>query len=272
MPGTAPYLNDALRYVAAEVRFPLLDEGEARDLGGFREAIHGDLPIPQEEQQVSVNIGPSGPSTQQAVRQRYSTRDRVTSAVLGRDVLVLETTSYPGWTEFRERFVRLLEALESVRRPDGVLRIGIRFIDEIRVPSVESVADWSGWISEGLVAPLGLDEVEPSGATVALQYGTAPGFVTAFRAAPFPSGRTVLEEGPLGLPYETPDGPYFLLDTDASWADPDRQIPEFEVQSIVAILNELHAPCHRLFEAAITDRLRDEVLWRPREEVWASSG
>jgi hypothetical protein len=29
---------------------------------------------------------------------------------------------------------------------------------------------------------------------------------------------------------------------------------------------ELHGPCKELFEASITQRLRDEVLMRPREE------
>jgi uncharacterized protein (TIGR04255 family) len=272
MADTPPYQNDALRYVAVEVRFPLVDDSDPQHWTRFREAVHEDLPVAQEEQQLNVTVGPTGPSAQQLTRQRLSARDRISSAVLGRDVLVLETTEYPGWTEFQERFARLLTSLEEVRRPDGVLRIGLRFIDEIRVPGVQKIADWRGWVSDALVAPFILDELEPSAATVALQYGAAPGLVTTFRAAPFASGRTVQEDGPLRLPFDTPEGAYFLLDTDASWTDPHAQVPEFDVASIVAILTELHEPCHRLFEAAITDRLRDDVLRRPREEVWASNG
>jgi uncharacterized protein (TIGR04255 family) len=265
---TAPYENDALRYAAIEVRFPPIEELD-RIVTEFRERVRELLPISEREQQVAVNFGPAGPSTQQAVRQRFSTRDRIASSALAADALLLETTDYPGWTEFRDRYTVLLDALENVSRPDGTLRIGIRYIDEIRVPSVASVSDWDGWVSEKLFAPLQLDE-PPSAATLALQYGMPPGYVTVFRAAPFATGRTVQEEGPLRLPYPTPDGPYFLLDTDASWADPDRQVPEFSREAIVAILDELHAPCKRVFEASITDRLRDEVLRRPREEVWGA--
>jgi len=269
---TAPYENDALRYAAVEVRFSPLDELEAATIADFRERVREDFAVSEAEQQVAVNLGPTGPSTQQTFRQRFYTRDRITSAVLGRDLLILETSDYPGWTEFRDRFARLARALEGVKRPDGLLRVGIRYIDEIRVPGVESIADWEPWISPNLIAPLTLDSTEPSGATLALQYGTAPGLVTVFRAAPFATGRTVQEEGPLRLPFPTPESPYFLLDTDSSWADPSRQIPEFAPDEIIVILDELHAPCARLFEASITDRLRDEILRQPRDEVWAGHG
>jgi uncharacterized protein (TIGR04255 family) len=266
---TPPYENDALRYAAVEVRFPIADDGDPQHLARIRDAVREDLPVAQEEQQIGLALGMTGPSTQQTVRQRLSTRDRLTSAVLGRDGLALETTSYPGWTEFRDNFMRLLQALAEVRQPDGILRVGLRYIDEIRVPSVEAFADWDGWVSDRLLAPLGLDdEAGPSAATIALQYGTPPGFVTTFRAAPFSSGRTVQEEGPLRVPFSTPDGPYFMLDTDASWVDPDRQVPEFDVGAIVDILDQLHDPAHRLFEASITEQLRNDVLRRPREEVW----
>jgi uncharacterized protein (TIGR04255 family) len=190
---------------------------------------------------------------------------------VGRDSFVLETTDYPGWTRLREIFVEALGGLESTARIDGLARVGLRYIDEIRVPQeIGSPSDWAGWIDDRLVAPLTLDEEQtPATATTFLQYGEAPGYVTVFRAAPVPSGRTVQSEGPLRMPFETPDGPYFLLDTDAFWTDPDRQVPEFDLGRVAEILDQLHAPSSRLFESAITDRLRDEVLRRPREEVWA---
>lgn len=271
MSQTQPYVNDALRYAAIEVRFAPLDDLVSPIVNEFRDRIRGDLVVSEQEQQVTLNLGPAGPSTQQTLRQRFSTRDRITSAVLGRDILILETTDYPGWSEFRDRFMRLIAGLEDVRRPDGILRVGIRYIDEIRVPGLQRLRDWSHWISESLMAPLLLDpDNEPSGATLALQYGAAPGFVTLFRAAPFSEGQTVQAEGPLRLPYPTIESPYFLLDTDASWADPNRIIPEFTGDLITAVLDELHAPCVRLFEASLTDRLRNDVLRRPRDEVWSS--
>jgi uncharacterized protein (TIGR04255 family) len=254
------------------MRYPLVESLATGVPGDFRESIRETYPIHEEQAEFALAIGPTGPAPpQQAVRQRFLTRDRTSSLTVGRDALILETTDYPGWERLRETFANQLEALARSVRIDGVTRLGLRYIDEIRVPNaISSAADWDGWIDERLVAALMLEERPPTLGTIALQYGDGPGYVTAFRAGPLPNGRTVQSEGPLRMPFETPDGPYFLLDTDASWTDPGRQVPEFDLPTVVGILNELHEPSIRLFESAITDRLREEVLNRPREEVWTS--
>ena len=276
MSATPPYLNDPLRWVAAEVRYPRIDDFANGAPLALREAIQARFPVrePQQQQTIPLQIlagagGPSAAPMQPPMIQtldRFFTRDRLVSVVLGTDVIVLETTRYAGWHDLRDSLLHSLGALQRAQRPDGLLRLGLRYIDEIRVAQpIETLADWAQWISPNLVAPLMLDDgVLPSQGTVLLQYGTTPGFVTVLRAGPSATGRAVQEGGPLRLPFETPDGPYFLLDTDASWADPDRQIPEFDVERIAEIFDTLHEPCRRLFESSITQRLRDEVLNQPR--------
>jgi len=194
------------------------------------------------------------------------------SATLAPNTIRLETTNYVDWTTFRDTFVDVLRALEATTRADGIGRVGLRYIDEVRLPDPpEALAGWSGWIHDRLVSPFSIDAGAPvSAGTVALQYGEAPGYVTLFRAAPFPSGRTVQQAGALRLPFDGGDGPYFLLDTDSSWVDPQRQVPEFNTDRIVEILEILHTTCHTLYEGSITDRLRDEVLRVPRPETLAS--
>jgi uncharacterized protein (TIGR04255 family) len=250
---TPPYPNDSLRWVAAEVRYPPLDEFTTTIPPGFRDQLRDRFPIHEEQ-------------------HRYVARDRLMSVTIGRDAVTLETTEYSGWTEFSGLFADVLAALEAERQPDGILRVGLRYIDEVRLPDPPASLDaWSGWINDRLVAPFALDEdAQLTNGTVVLQYGEPPGYVTIFRGAPFAAGRTVLQEGTLRMPVETPDGPYFLLDTDASWADPDRQIPEFAIDHIAEVFDELHSTCARLFEASITDQLRNAVLNRPREEVWGT--
>lgn len=272
MSHTAPYQNDSLRWVAAEIRYPPLDEPTAGGSPDLRERIREEFPIREEQPQLSVTLGPAGPNAQQVVQHRFLRRDRLTSVTAGRDVIRLETTEYPGWTEFRGGLMHVLHALGETSSPDGVIRIGLRYIDEIRLPDEpNSFSGWSGWVDERLVAPFTLEnDPELSSGTIVLQYGEAPGYVTLFRAGPLKSGRAVQQEGPLRTPYETPAGAFFLLDTDASWADPTGQIPEFDLADIEGVLNHLHDSCHILFEASITDRLRQEVLGRPREEVWGA--
>lgn len=270
MTPTAPYPNDTLRWVAAEVRFPPADDLGTSVPPLFRDAIHEEFPILEEQTQISIAMGPAGPAAQQMQQHRFVRRDRLMSITVGRDNLTVETTEYPGWSAFREKVLQALTALERTHRPDGITRVGLRYIDEVRLPeSPHAVGAWAGWIDDRLVTPFTIDCGEPLvNGTIVLQYGHAPGRVVVFRAAPFLGGRTVQADGPLRMPVQTPDGPYFLLDTDASWASPDRTVPEFVAEEIDGILDHLHDPCKRLFEGAITDRLRDEVMKRPRQEVW----
>ncbi len=270
MPESPPYATDALRWVAAEVRYPLVESLAAGVPSELHGRIRGRFPIHEEQTEVAVTVGATGPAAQQTVRSRFLSRDRLMSVTVGRDALVLETTSYAGWTAFEDLLLEVLGALQETVRPDGIGRIGLRYIDEIRIPDgVPTIADWKEWVDERLVAPFTLDDVAlPTGATIALQYGAVPGYATVFRAAPFAAGRTVQNEGPLRMPFDTPDGPYFLLDTDASWTDPQRRIPEFDLDEIKQILDNLHDPCKRLFERSITARLRDEILNRTPEELW----
>jgi uncharacterized protein (TIGR04255 family) len=199
-------------------------------------------------------------------------RDRLVSVTLARDGLTLETTDYPGWATFGALLAEVIGQLAATSRPDGVIRVGLRYIDEIRLPEAPATSrDWAGWIDPRLLSPLTLlDDEEPSTANVTLQYGEPPGYVTVFRASPLSGGWTVNPDGPLRQPISLPGGPYFLLDTDASWADPSRRVPPFESDAVTTVFEELHARCHDLFEASITSDLRD-LLRRDRTEVWGTA-
>ena len=260
-----PYPNDTLRWVAAEVRFPpspALTESVPADLQNH---LQSGFPILEEEVQLNVSVVGGG-IPQQVVRRRFLTRDRLRAVTVSREGVTLEATQYDGWTDFRGTFVRSLEALARCALPAGVLRVGLRYIDEIRIPEAPgNLAGWSGWVDDRLIAPFSLyDPNRLTNATVVLQYGQQGGFTTVFRAAPFARGRTVLPQGALRVPVDTPDDAYFLLDADASWSDADRKVPEFDPGQVSGILDQLHESCLALFEASITDRLRDDVLRRDR--------
>jgi uncharacterized protein (TIGR04255 family) len=270
-PGTPPYESDTLRYVALEVRYPPVEVLAApAPPASLREDLRPTFPVYDQVADLNLNLVAGAPAAQQVIRHRFFTRDRLAMITVSRDGLTLETTSYPGWSTFRDQFRDLVGAVAASSVPDGVLRIGLRYIDEIRVPNLSNTAEWSEWIDPRLAAPLSLYSQPPSTGQISLQYGEAPGYLTVFRAAPVPHGRTVQAQGPLRLPFETPDGPYFLLDTDSSWVDPERQVPEFDVERIVGIAEELHAPCIELYEASIGGRLRSEVLNQPRRPQGAT--
>jgi uncharacterized protein (TIGR04255 family) len=268
--STPPYTNDTLRWIAAEIRYPPVDALTTSVPDPLREHLYDAFPIREDQNQLTVSIGLAGPMPQQTLVHRFVRRDRLASVTLGRDVLSLETTDYAGWTEFRKMITGVIGALEEHARPDATIRVGLRYIDEVRVPQPPAaIADWREWIDDRLVAPFTLANDPPlSNGTVLLQYGVPPGYLLVLRAGPVPEGRTVQEEGPLRMPFKTASGPYFLLDSDGSWTDPMGQVPEFRSSEITGVLDVLHDSCHRAYESAITDRLRTEILSKPREEVW----
>ncbi|MBA2555865.1 MAG: TIGR04255 family protein, partial [Chloroflexi bacterium] len=57
-------------------------------------------------------------------------------------------------------------------------------------------------------------------------------------------------------------GPYFLVDID-SYRASELEFMEFSVDGALEMCDRLHHPVRELFESAITDRLRDEILRRP---------
>jgi uncharacterized protein (TIGR04255 family) len=273
--SSPPYINDSLRWVAADIRISASSALATAVPSELREHLRDDFELLEPVPALSVNIAVAGAAAtpvapQQVMLNRLIRRDRLVSLTLGRDSITLETTSYQGWTAFRGLLEAALRHIEQDSRPDGILRIGLRYIDEIRLPqSPATVGGWAGWIDEHLLSAFALDQHdEPTQGTIILQYGTAPGYVTVLRASAVPTGRVVQPEGHLRVPSGTPTDAFFLLDTDASWTDPDSQVPEFQSEFTLNVFDDLHARCHRLYEEAIEEQLREQVLRRPRGEVW----
>ena len=189
-----------------EIRYPELsagcDDAAWRQMG---EAVRDRLPLTESglEQQVNVVVGgpaPAPASVQSRTFRRYSARDRATALLVKPDALVIETTAYAGWEEsFHPLVVEAVHAMERISRPDGVLRIGLRYIDEIRVPGIESApGDWRGYIDEHLLAAADPDfipaSLRPSEWLGHVQYQTAPDSMLTVRYGP-QSGYAVDPEG-----------------------------------------------------------------------------
>jgi uncharacterized protein (TIGR04255 family) len=196
---SAPYTSDSLRWVAAEVRYPPLDESPGA-LSELRERLRADFPVLEEETQLAISMGSGGPpSAQRVPRHRFVRRDRLMSLTLDREAITLEATQYGGWSPFSRIMLDALQRLEQVKRPDGIVRVGLRYIDEIRLPEPPELIDaWAGWIDDRLMAPFTLNSgTKLANGTVVLQYGEPPGYVTVFRAAPLSSGRRYQNSPPL---------------------------------------------------------------------------
>lgn len=263
-----PFANPPLVLTVLEIRYPDLPEGIGRRAQQqMREAVRKRLPLVENmtEEHVELAIGaPMPAAVQRRTFPRFVTRDRTTALLVKEDALVLETTTYEGWEEnFRPLAEEVVRSLETVSRPDGVHRIGLRYIDEIRVPGVDEVpGNWSGYIDEHLLAAASREfipaSLQPAVWQGVVQYKTTTDSTLTVRYGP-QSGYAVNPKGLTRRRRAPQAGPFFLLDSDSFW-QADEEIPEFDSVLIMDRCDALHAPTRDFFEIAVTDRLRSDVF------------
>jgi uncharacterized protein (TIGR04255 family) len=265
--GSEIYPNAPVALVAVEVRHPMsapLTPVERREM---KRGLAAHTPIQRSGQQVkhqiSATVPPSGepiPShTTTEEFPQYLSRDSRLAVSMKSESLVVETTRYGAWTELREFLAAVLEVRHQVSGVDGVERVGLRYVDEIRVPDDPS-GDWGEWVHQSLLGPaevgarLGLTPQPWQGASA---FSVAPQQHVVLRYGAY-EGYAVDPNGVLARPISTP-ARFFLLDIDSFWI-PSEGTPEFNAEAVLRTANDLHAPVSSLFEHLITDRLRDEVL------------
>lgn len=257
------YPNAPLVSVSFELRHPESSPFTQNQRALFKEMVRQHLPIMKTQQSTTqtFEIGPSGPVQQLNTEEfpKYFNRENTLAASIMKNSIVVETTQYPGWDQFREIIVAVSLARNEVSKIDGVERMGLRYIDEIRIHDNEAPA-WGDYLSGSLLGPningeidlppaqhQGLVAYGPAeGRSLVLRYGSGEGFATD------PNGE---------LRRKTPPypGPFFFLDIDSFWV-PESSVPEFSESLLLEYSEELHTPIRHTFEQLITDRLRDEVL------------
>lgn len=262
------YPNAPIVDMVAEIRFSQCEPLDKIKLRGFTTALGERLPLLTEEtEMLPVQLpSPDGqvevPVTNEETFPRWSSRDKRTVLTLRQNILSLETTDYLGYFDVRELLEKAVIALKRIMAPTGVTRIGLRYIDEIRVPSngEDSQPRWEDWVNLSLLGPktvsghhglmlLGNQGTAvfggEEGTTLVLRYGAQDEYV-------------IPSTPQLRRPMPSP-GPLFKLDMD-SFQTYDDYIPPFEVGDILETADLLHKPIKNVFEDLITERLREEVL------------
>jgi len=248
-----------------------LEGGTAKSLPmtvqrAFRDLLGDDWVVqqPSRLQPLTVTVGPGG-AVPQALPpltvQSFTVRDRMTAVALTEESITVQTTSYRHYPEFRQTLSRAVRAAAEVVGPDGVTRVGMRYIDEVRVPGIADgdPARWLEWVDPSLLAPMlgpmGQAGLPVAGWEGAAQYLTGPEQKLVLRYATR-TGYAVNPEGLLKRPRLPASGPFFLLDFDSFWEPSD--IPEFEPERIMGVCDDLRAPIRKLFDMLVTDKLLTE--------------
>ncbi len=263
--------NAPLALVAVEIRF--LDGTKSSSYPvnlwrAFREVLGQDWVIETRKVQSQVvSFNASGPfleSQPTTTVPKFTIRDRTMAIALTGNSVTVEATEYHHYPQFREIIEAAVDATTQVVRPDGISRIGMRYIDEIRVPEVTRVSDipsWAKWLDPSLVAPK-LTSMANSGYTCsawdgAVQFDVGEDRYLVFRYGPRPS----YVVNPDGEPKRTsppPMRPVFMWDFDCFWTPSD--IPEFDPAVVVSTCDELRRPIRTLFDILTTEQLKAEFM------------
>jgi len=254
------YPHAPLALVAFELRTSHVPEFDSRTGAiALYEQLRQELPIIPPARQPVFELSTAGAGQQSVTPStplEMLDRRRVRSVVVSSNRLVVQTTEYVQFEAFRDFVRRVLEAASNVAAIEAIERVGLRYIDEIRIDGVEKPAEWRPYIDAGLLAPkrtaLGL-EASAFNTLVEFTLGEEQGVNMRVGAV---KGRVIDPTGPLRVKSDS-DGPFFLIDIDSFWAPPVDELPPFSADVVVDICSRLHEPSRALFESALTDRARE---------------
>ncbi|MFF2816343.1 TIGR04255 family protein [Kitasatospora cineracea] len=254
------YPNAPVVLVAIEVRHPTAEPLAKAAIADLKRSLAREFPLYMPATTLTFTVSPTGMAQDPQTAPRYVSRDKTASVTFREDAIVVETTRYEHYERLREMAALAVDVRQRVAPVDGVERIGLRYINEVRVPELRSSADWAEWVAPALAGPTALDP--PTGLDLNTWQGTAifgdpTGSGAAVRHGSF-EGYAVNPGGDLKRPAPAP-GPFFLIDIDSYWTA-QGETPNVEQEELLTCLDGLNSYVKVLFEGLITDRLRNEVL------------
>ncbi len=138
------FSNAPLRLVIGQVRFTIMPRfGQDSFIAGFQEAIRSVYPKVAREASVTYQLSPAGihPNAGEKL-WRFSSRDQRWSVVVSESAITLESRGYDSMNDYLSRFQFLLETAKEQLEVTDRLRLGLRYINEVRYPGAENLADW----------------------------------------------------------------------------------------------------------------------------------
>ncbi|WP_428983068.1 TIGR04255 family protein [Phytohabitans maris] len=257
--------NPPVRLVSFELRFPVRRRIATRPVwDAFEEGLTSDLP--NVESFVREGDDAQLPVHENDLVLRRSNVDRDWAVTLRYNGVTVETTAYVSYGGLRKCIDSVLLALESVPWASPT-RLGLRYINEIRVPGASRILDWRPYVNPCLLSPLNDHPVGYSASY--LQAGLG------FHSLSGPE-HTYAHYGPLPdsplepddvLQLKEIDGPCFILDIDSFVSGTAKSPVAATRKEVLDVVDRLHDAVEAVFNWSITERLREEVLRVPPSET-----
>jgi|SRR5271166_69816 len=261
-PNREVFSNAPLALVTAEVRFtdfPRLRRQETLDAV----AIALEERFPLNTPNVLVNfgdIGPDGvPQVEQQRRVVLMNTAKTESVTIAPSSFIYETTAYREFDDFRMSVAAVCEALIGANVRPALVRVGLRYIDEVRVPEpITDARAWAKWIDNSVIGPLtiGPDDVAVRSAQGLVTFDLGDGKGLTFQYAALNQRPPVVQPQFLNRQHFEP-GPFFVLDFDGFRDFSGQEAVRLDTDEVTNILTAVHDPVGEAFQRAITDDARD---------------
>jgi len=254
-----PYAPLAL--VAAEIRFTdaaRLRQQETRDKIAI--AVEERFPIAEALHQANFNLAVGGggpPQLQERFGVVLKSPDSTESMTIMPESLTYETTAYHTFEELLRAVTVACEALVEAKVQPALQRVGLRYIDEVRVPEpVVDVRQWSRWINGRLVGHLdvGPDDYPATSTQIVSTYDLGEGRGLNVRCAALDQGTIVVSQHLKRAAVES--GPFFVLDFDGFRDFANQDLVQLSAVVVRDALTAVHVPCGTAFQRSITDEAR----------------
>ena len=242
-----------------QVKFSSLLGVTDRHLLAFQRSVQSDYPIATSAEAIELTIGRNPINTEIRSEQRkvpqwqFTDRNDNWKIVLSQDFLTLEARAYNDFDEFLNRLEDAIGSLAEYIQPTFITRIGLRYINEIRLNTLRTNTHWNSIIRTDLLGPLVIPEF----------IGQASQIISAqqlvFR---YPGNRGVnihhglLAEGTTVQGHKKPQDisdPFYLLDFDVFQEFPlPGNVAEVDSSAIQQFVKEYHKVIYQLFRWSVT--------------------
>lgn len=259
-PNREVFPKAPLALVAAEIRFTdaaRLRQQQTKDEIAI--ALEERFPFAEALQQANFNltIGGGPPQIQERLGVVLKNANSTASLTTMSESLTYETTAYDSFEGLLEAVTSASEALVAAKVRPALQRVGLRYIDEVRVPeAVSDVRHWSRWVNERLVGHLevGPEDYPATSTQTVSTYDLGEGRGLNIRCAALNQGTIVVPQHLRRPPVES--GPFFVLDFDGFQDFTNLDVVQLSANIVGDALSAVHVPCGTAFQRCITDEAR----------------
>ena len=243
--------------VICQLRFPPILSINNVEPADFQEIIRNEFPQYIRKQETPAprvsGLGTPNPQVEQQTavsNYHFVSADGVWKLNLTRDFIALSTLRYPGWEEFARHLDKPLAAFIQLYKPAYFQRVGLRYVNIVsRAKLGLEHTPWSALFAPAYLGPLSAEDVAEErviGCGCDMQLKLDSSCVAKIHAGP---GR-VQNKAP-----NAPQDPEtkFIFDLDLSMSG------NVSCTLAAAALETLHGHGTRIFEGAITDKLRNAI-------------